>query len=150
MLRYPTQVESQQPILAPLDALVNQIPACEEFITFVGQVDTYMDSLSPGALQNISKIMRNMAKAFDYIYTSRPQSIYSSQYLLKLSVSALKIASNAGMAAKVATGTMSITITDAAQAALSALDAWDPAQGYPTPMNVESMATALMEGVSIP
>lgn len=149
MLKYPKQVPSQQPVLAPLQALINQVPACELFITFASNVSVNMDSLSTGALKNAAKVARNMQKVFDYLHHSQTQSVPSSQYLLNLSRSAYDLAVNCALAAVVSTGTGNITLTSGAQDALNTLDAWDSVQGYTTPSNPGALATAVMEGVTV-
>lgn len=149
MLRYANQVASQQPVLAPLQNIVSTVPACELYITFANQVNSNMGQLSTGALKNISKISRNMAKVFDYLYTNQTQSVLSSQYLMNLANSARSIATQTALAAIVSSGTTEITITQGAQSALSTLDAWDPVQGYQTPNNPGNLATIVMNGVTI-
>jgi len=148
MLRYAQSVPSQQTVLAPLQALISQVPACEIFITFAGQVGDNMPSLSAGALQNVAKITRNMAKVFDYLHDTRTMSIPSSQYLLNLSRTAQVISVNSAMAAIVADGGMNVAINVAAQNALNTLDAWDAVQGYQTPSYPDQLANTLMGGVS--
>jgi len=149
VLRYPSQVPAQQVILAPLQALISQVPACEQWITFSGQVNDNMPDLSVGALHNIAKIARNMAKVFDWLHDNRTMSIPSSQYLLNLSHSAQVIATNCSMSAIVADGSTTVTIDVSAQQALSTLDAWDPVQGYYTPNAPDQPANTLMNGVNI-
>ena len=147
MLRYPQQSASQQIILAPLQTLVNTVPACEMFISFANNIQTNFTQLSPGALQNVSKIARNLAKVFDNLYASTTQSIPSSQYLMTLAVSARQLASQTALAAIVSSGSMQLNLTQGAQNALSTLDAWDAVQGYQAPSNPGDLATSVMNGV---
>ncbi len=149
MLRYSASAPFQQSILAPLDALVSTVPACELWIAFAGQVDALFPSLSTGALQTTAQVASVMANVFDNLYTGSTQSIYSSQYLLTLSLSAQSIASHAQLPAQLATGAVGVSVTQAAQTALTTLLAWDPALGYQTPPNVAQVATTLMNGVSV-
>ena len=149
MLRYPASAPFQQFILAPLDALVSTVPACELWISFAGQVDALFPSLSTGARQTVAQVAGVMANVFDTLCTSSAQSIYSSQYLLTLSLSAQGVASHAQLSAQLATGTIVVSVTQSAQTALTTLLAWNPALGYQTPPNVAQVATTLMNGVSV-
>jgi len=150
VIRYAESVRAQQVILAPLQAITTQTPACEQWITFSGQVNDNIPDLSVGALHNIAKIAHNMTKVFDWLHDNKTMSIPSSQYLLNLSQSAQVIATNCAMSAIVADGNITVTIDAGAQRALSTLDAWDPVQGYQTPSNPGQLATIVMQGVSIP
>jgi len=137
-------------MLAPLNAVINQVPGCELYITFAAQVNIAYDQLSTGALKNISMIARNAAKVFDYLHDSSTQSVYSSQYLLNLARSARQLSVNTALAAMVATGVLSINATSGAQMALSTLDAWDATLGYTTPNAPGLLLTTMFEGVTIP
>ena len=149
MLRYPASAPFQQFVLAPLDALVNTVPACELWIAFAGQVDALFPSLSTGALQTVAQVAGVMANVFDNLHATSGQSIYSSQYLMSLSLSAQGIASHAQLSAQLATGTVGVSVTQAAQTALTTLLAWNPVLGYQTPPNVAQVATTLMSGVNV-
>ncbi|MFX4302970.1 hypothetical protein ACOJUR_12060 [Alicyclobacillus tolerans] len=149
MLKYPKSVPTQQIVLAPLQALISQVPACELFRTFITQVEENWSNWSAGALESILQISRVMANVFDELHNSGTQSIYSSQYLLSLAINARRLAVNAGLAATVTTGTDSLSISQSAQTALSTLIAWDPVQGYQTPSNYAQLATVLMNGVVV-
>jgi hypothetical protein len=149
VLRYPASAPFQQSILAPLDALVSRVPACELWIAFVGQVDALFPSLSTGALQTVAQVASVMANVFDNLYATSTQSIYSSQYLMNLSLSAQGVASHAQLSAQLATGMVGVSVTQAAQTALATLLAWNPALGYQTPPNVAQVATTLMSGVTV-
>ena len=148
MLRYPKQVASQQILLAPLQTILNTVPACEQWITFSQQVSANMPDYSVGALHNIAKIARNMQKVFDWLHDNKTMSIPSSQYLLQLSRSAHVISVNCSMAAIVATGTRTITVDVGAQQALTTLDAWDAVQGYQAPSHPDQLANTVMGGVT--
>lgn len=149
MLRYPVSVASQQQVLAPLQALVSREPACEQWITIAETTEGLWDSLSAGALQLLSQIAANLGKVFDHFHTTNTQSIYSSQYLLTLALGAYRIAQNAALTAPLATGTVTLTLTQAAQTALATLSAWDAAQGYAAPTHPGAVAAALTGGVVI-
>lgn len=149
MLKYPAQVSSQTPVLAPLTALVNNVPACELFIAFASNVSANISGLAPGSLRNAAKVARNMQKVFDYLHSTQTQSIPSSQYLLNLSRSAYDIAVNCALTAVVSTGTGNITLTTGASGALSTLDAWDYVQGYLPPSDPGALATTVMEGAMV-
>lgn len=150
LLKYPANNNAQQILLAPLTTLIHRVPACESWISFMNTVSLTFDQLSVAALQNLSAISRNMGKVFDYLHTSQEQSVVSSQYLLQLSLSAYQTATSAALAAKISTGTITLTLNQGAQNALSTLGAWDAVQNYSTPSNPSSLANVLMEGVSIP
>jgi hypothetical protein len=149
MLRYPDSVSSQQGILAPLTSIVQSVSACEDWISFLSQVSIVYSSLSAGALKNLATMASSLANVFDYLYENNTQSIYSSQYLLKLSISARSTAANAQLAAPISTGTLNISLSQNAQNALETLSAWDPVQGYQAPDNPGALASTLLEGVSI-
>lgn len=150
MLRYPLSVESQQGILAPLTSLLNQVPGLELWISFMASAEVVYDSLSVGALTNLSNIASSMAKVCDSLYASSPQSIYSSQYLLQLATASRDVKTSAALSAQSASGgTIDITVTQAAQTALNALMTWDPVQSTQIPTNPGSLATILMQGVSL-
>lgn len=150
MLRYPESVSSQQPVLAPLQALIAQVPACETWIALAAQADSVYDTLDAGSLQLLAQIASSLAKVFDYLYTASPQSIYSSQYLLTLAAGARAVAQSATLAAPIRqSGTSSLTLTKAAQTSLSALLAWDAVQGYATPANPGAQATILTQGATV-
>lgn len=149
MLRYPSQVSAQQAVLAPLQSLVSTVPACELWITFAASADLLFPSLSTGALTLLSQIADSMAKVADYLYNASTQSVYSSQYLLTLANSARTIASNAAVAAPLATGTVQVSLTQSAQTAFQSLLAWDAVQGYQAPPDPGAVATTMMEGATI-
>ncbi len=149
MLRYPQTVSSQQVILAPLQSIINNVPACEQWIAFMAQANTSFSSLSPGALQTLSQIAQSMRKTFDYLHTNNLQSIYSSQYLLTLAQGAETMRVNAYTASLYTTGTVTIQVTQNAQTALNTFVAWDAVLGYSAPSNVAQIANILMGGVSI-
>lgn len=148
MIRYPTSTLFQQTIVAPLNSLVAQNPCCEEWISFLNQANTVYSSLSTGALQNLANIAGCLANVFDYLYSSTQQSIYSSQYLMTLSISANQTSSSASLTAQLSTGTLNISLTQAAQNALTTLQSWDPVQGYQTPTNPSQLAYIVLQGVS--
>lgn len=149
MLRYPASVPAQQALLAPLDALINTIPAFEQWISFAARVDLVFSSLSPGSLQNLAQMALAIAKVADYVYSQSAQSVYSSQYLLNLSVASRQLAQNALLAAPLTAGTVSIRMSQTAQTALLALSAWDAVQGYAAPPNPGAVATLLTGGISL-
>lgn len=149
MLRYPSQVASQNVVLAPLLSLLNQQPWCEDWITLLTKIETVWDTLSPGALQNMVNIGRVVANVLDYLHTTQTQSVYSSQYLLTLSINARTASHAASLVASTSTGTISLTLTQAAQTALSTLLAWDPVLGYQVPPNPGQLADTLVSGVSV-
>lgn len=149
MLRYPSTTSGQQAILAPLIAIVQQVPACELWITFLAETEIVYDSLSTGALNNLSNMASVLANVFDYLYAASVQSIYSSQYLLNLSISARQVASSASLYAQLSNGIINLTLTQAAQTALATLLVWDPVQGYQTPANPGALATTLIGGASL-
>ena len=148
LIRNPTSVPAQQAILAPLVSLAIQSPMCEQWITFLSQTESIIDTLSTGALQNIATIASVIATTFDYLYANVTQSIYSSQYLLDLAISARQTASNSALAAPLSTGMTTLSFTPSAQAALTSLVAWDAVQGYQAPPNPAQAAYALLTGVS--
>lgn len=150
MLKYPKSVPTQQAVLAPLNAVVNQVPGCELYIAFAASVDRVYDQLSVGALQNIAMIARNASKVFDYLHDQSMQSVYSSQYLLRLSQSAKQLSVNASLAAMVATGSSTINVTSGAQMALTTLDAWDSTLGYNAPSSPGQLVTTVLQGVTVP
>ncbi|MCL6442472.1 MAG: hypothetical protein K6T83_03235 [Alicyclobacillus sp.] len=149
MLRYPKSTASQQALLAPLNSLIANVPACEGWISFLATAEAVFDSLSTGGLQNLSNMARCLANVFDYLYTVSTQSIYSSQYLLNLAISARQVASSASLQAPLSTGNIDIVFTPAAQNALNTLLAWDPVQGYQIPKDPGQLATALVQGATL-
>lgn len=149
MVRYPDSVPAQQSLLAPLYSLTARVPACELWIQFLSSAEAVYDSLSTGALKNLANIASVMANVFDYLHDTIPQSVYSSQYLLNLSISTRQVVSSANLAAQLSTGDVNILLTQAAQNALATLQVWDPVQGYNVPNNPGQLATILMQGVSI-
>ncbi|WP_304459090.1 hypothetical protein [Alicyclobacillus sendaiensis] len=151
MLLYPASVPQQQPILAPLNQLTSLYPCCEQFITFASDVYAQIDNMSAGDLQNVANIASSMQKVFDYLYAQGTQSVYSSQYLLTLSISARSLAVNAAFAANVADSTPAtiVTVAQSAQSALNALMQWDPVQGIFEPSNPGAMGNDLMNGVTV-
>lgn len=151
MLRRPLQVPQQQPVLAPLNQVTSLYPCCEQFITFTNDVYAQIDNMSAGDLQNVADIALSMQKVFDYLYAQGSQSVYSSQYLLTLSISARALAVNAAFAANVADSTPAtiVTVAQSAQSALNALMQWDPVQGIFEPSNPGAMGNALMNGVTV-
>ncbi len=149
MLKYPQSTSAQQVLLAPLQTLLTTVPAIEQFVTFISDVESSFDLWSAGALQNISQIAFQMAKVLDYLHDSQVQSVFSSQYLLKMTNSAYKLYAYAALASSVATGTRTLSISVSAQTALFALSAWDPVQGYQAPSDPTQLANSLMTGVVI-
>ena len=149
MLRYPAQVASQQPILAPLRNLVVTVPALELFITLLTKIEAVWPTLSPGGLQNVANVARAVANVCDFLHTSQAQSVYSSQYLLKIAIGARQVSSSAALASTTATGTIALSLTQSAQTALTTLLAWDPVQGYQVPQNPGQLLTTLIEGASL-
>ena len=147
LIRYPTSVPAQQGILAPLVSLTVQAPMCEQWISFLSQTESIFDTLSTGALQNISTIASVIATTLDYLYANTTQSIYSSQHLLDLAISARQVSSNAALSAPLSTGSTSLSFTPSAQAALASLAAWDAVQGYQVPPNPVQAAYTLLTGV---
>src|SRR5579875_301584 len=119
MLLYPSSVPQQQPILAPLNQLTSLYPCCEQFITFSNDVYAQIDNMSAGDLQNAANIAASMQKVFDYLYASGTQSVYSSQYLLTLAISARSLSVNAAFSANVADASPAsiVTVAQSAQSA---------------------------------
>jgi hypothetical protein len=145
LIRNPVSVPAQQAILAPLVSLTIQAPMCEQWITFLSQVESIFDTLSTGALQNISNIASIIATTLDFLYVSSTQSIYSSQYLLNLAISARQVASYTALSAPISTGVTNLSFIPSAQTALTSLLMWDAVQGYQAPPNpVQAVYTLLM------
>ncbi len=150
MLRYPSKIDTQQIVLSPLDAIVNQYPACEMWILVSDQVDAVFDNLSVSGLKNWSQVAYAMKKVLDYLFATYVQSVSSQQYLLALATSAHAMAYSASFAATTnPTGTSQVTLDQAAQNALNLLSAWDAVQGYPPPKNPGQLAYVMMNGVSV-
>lgn len=148
MLKYPASVPEQRPILSALQAVVQQYPACEAWITFTQQVPDVLPTLSSGSLHVLSQMAQQMAKVFDWIDTQAGGSVLVDQYLLRLSRSAREIAGAAALASIGATGNGQMALTINAQAAYSTLQAWDPALGYQQPTTPGALAYQLVQGVS--
>ena len=149
MLRFPSSVASQQSILAPLIALSQTVPGLESWITLLTKIQAVWPTISPGGLQNIANVGRVTANVCDHLHTSQEQSIYSSQYLLTIAIGARQVSNSASLASTTATGAITLSLTQAAQTALTTLLAWDPVQGYSVPPNPGQLLTTLIEGGSL-
>lgn len=150
LIRYPATVATQQFVLAPLQAITSQNTFCEAWISLLVDVNNVYSSLSTADLQNLSTIAKCVANVLDYLYANNTQSIFSSQYLLQLSLSARQVSSSAALIASIATGTTNIIIlTQSALTALFTLQAWDPVQGYQAPTNPSQLMNTVIGGTSI-
>lgn len=148
MERYPVQVASQQPLLGPLAAIQQAYPACAAWIALQATITATAPTLSPTALQQCSRIARVLGAVFGVIEQATPQSVLEQTYLQTLEQTAWTTASQIYVLALDSTATGVITLTQAAQAALTTLEAWDPVLGVSVPENPATLALTLCQGVT--
>ncbi len=150
MQRYPGQVASQQPILGPLQAIRNREPVCEAWIRLSQQIALQAGNLSPAALGQLSAVGRALGKVFGALQADTPQSFQSLSYLMTLEQTAWGAARNCTLLAMSAAGSQSVVLSQAANAALATLGAWDPVMDYPAPSHVGALGYALVAGITMP
>ena len=150
MERYPTQVASQQPLLGPLAAIQQTYPVCQAWIILQATMTAQAASLSPPALQQCSIIARILGAVFGVLENAMPQSVVEQTYLQTLEQTAWTTASQIYLLALDSTATGILTLTQAAQAALTTLQAWDPVLAVTVPTNPAALAYTLCQGVTFP
>lgn len=150
MERYPAQVASQQPLLGPLAAIQQTYPVCGAWITLQAAITATAATLSPAALQQVSTISRVLARVFGVLESVTPASVIEQTYLATLEQTAWTTASQTYVLALDSTAAGSVTLTQAAQAALTALQAWDPVLGVAVPANPAALGATLAQGVTFP
>ena len=150
MERYPVQVASQQPLLGPLAAIQQTYPVCQAWIALQATITAQAATLSPAALQQCSRIARILGAVFGVLESATPQSVIEQTFLQTLEQTAWTTASQTYLLAIDSTATGVLTLTQAAHAALTTLQAWDPVLGVSVPTNPAALANVVCQGVTFP
>lgn len=148
MIRYPQQVASQQPILGPLAAMQAEAPVGSAWIRLHAQITAQAPTLGAPALLQCVAIGQSLGKVFGTLQTRTPQSLPEIQWLQILEQTAWGVARETYLLALSASGGGVITLSQAANQALTALQAWDPVLGYAAPSHPAALGLALVQGVT--